>query len=71
MDLRFKIEALVIRSPGSLLQAPPLLGKLPPVAFKLLQDFVLWTLDFDSRVPESSQLEELAVLIPDTLLQHL
>ena len=62
-DLRWKKK-----SPGSFLQAPPLLCKLPPVAFQLLQDFVLWTLDLDSRVPEPSQLVESAVLIPDALL---
>ena len=67
----FKLQDLVISSPGSLLQAPPLSGKLPPVAFQLLQDFELKTLGFDSCVPEPPQLEELAFLIPDALLQDL
>ena len=55
----------LLYSPGSLLQAPPLEGKHPPVVFQLFQDLFF---DFDSRVPEPSQLEESTVLIPKALL---
>ena len=68
---RFDIWAPRICSPGSLLQAPPLSGKLPPVAFQLFQDFELDGVFFVSCVPDYRQLEDLKTLIPDALLQHL
>ena len=68
---QFKLQKLVICSPGSLLQAPPLSGKLPPVTIKLLQDFELDGVYFVSCAPDLPQLEQFSPLIPDALLQHL